>query len=218
MHLVGKPDGRPLAATSGQRQEECRLFHIVDPTTGQKFLIDTGAQVSVLPATKAERASTVLWRRLKAVTSKLSSHLKAVNGTHIPVYRQRSVTLNLGLRRIFRWVFLVAHVGSAIIGADFLTQHGLLVDVKRKRLIDSATNLFIHGIAVRATTDVALSCATVAKEPFAALIAEFPKLTSPPDWTQPVCHDIRHHIVTSGPPVLSRPRRLAPDKLKVARS
>lgn len=107
MHLVGKCIGRPLAVTSGRHQEQCRFFHIVNRTTRQKFLIDTGAKVSVLSATKAERTSTVLFR------------LKAVNGTHIPIYRQRSVTLNLGLRRIFQWVFLVADVRSAIIGADF---------------------------------------------------------------------------------------------------
>ncbi|XP_077553169.1 uncharacterized protein LOC144167911 [Haemaphysalis longicornis] len=42
---TGNGPGRPLAATSGSGpREECRLFHIVDRTTGQKFLVDTGAQ------------------------------------------------------------------------------------------------------------------------------------------------------------------------------
>lgn len=182
MRLDGKPAGRPLAATSGQGLEERRLFHVADHTTGQKFLIDTGAQVSVLPAARSERT-------LPAIL-----YLQAVNGTRIPVYAQRSLTLNLGLRRLFRWVFLVADAGSAIIGADFLAKHGLLVDLRHKRLLDSATSLSVQGIAAGATTDVAPSCAAVASEPFAALINEFPSLTSPPDWTQPVAHAIQHHI------------------------
>lgn len=145
-------------------------------------------------------------------------YLQAVNGTRIPVFRQRSLTLNLGLRRPFRWLFMVADVPSAIIGADFLTDHGLIVDVKRQRLLDATTYLSVKGIAAPGTTDLALSCATVSNEPFAALLREFPDITAPPNWKKPVCHDVRHHIVTVGPPAFFRPRRLAPDKLKVARA
>lgn len=206
MLLVGKPRGRPLTATSGQGLSECRLFYVVDRTTGQRFLVDTGAQVSILPATRSERLS-----------ASAIMYLQAVNGTRISVYKQRSLTLNLGLRRVFRWIFMVANVGCAIIGADFLTHHGLLVDVKRRRLLDATTFLSIQGIAAPATTVVARSFATVAEGPFAALLQEFPELTSPPDWNKPVKHDVRHHIPTKGPPVFSRPRRLAPDKDKVAR-
>ncbi|XP_077560446.1 uncharacterized protein LOC144175217 [Haemaphysalis longicornis] len=204
---TGNGPGRPLAATSGSGPiEECRLFHIVDRTTGQKFLVDTGAQVSVLPASRHDRNSSAVF------------YLQAVNGTRIPVFAQRSLTLNLGLRRTFRWIFAVADVRSAILGADFLTKHGLLVDVKRRRLLDSTTLLSVQGVVATAAADVAPSCATVAEEPFAALLKEFPTVTSPPDWTQPVTHDVRHHITTTGPPVFFRPRHLAPDRLKIARA
>ncbi|XP_075533613.1 uncharacterized protein LOC142566665 [Dermacentor variabilis] len=49
-------------------------------------------------------------------------------------------------------------------------------------------------------------------------VYNFPNLTRPPDWTKPVQHDVRHHILTTGPPVFARPRRLAPDKLKIVRA
>lgn len=207
MYVDGKRPGRPLTATSDLGTSvECRLFHVVDRTTGQRFLVDTGAQVSALPATRSDRAS------------RATSFLQAVNGTRIPVYKQRSLTLNLGLRRVFRWVFLVADVHTAILGADFLTKYALLVDLKRQRLLDSTTSLSVQGVSAKAADNVALSCATVADGPFATLLQEFPTVTAPPDWTRPVRHDVRHHITTTGPPVFFRPRRLAPDKYKVARA
>lgn len=112
--------------------------------------MDTGAQVSVLPATRSDRAS------------RATSHLQAVNGTRIPVYKQRSLTLNLGLRRVFRWVFLVADVRTAILGADFLAKHGLLVDLKLQRLLDATTLISVQGVSAEAAANLAPSCATVA--------------------------------------------------------
>ena len=34
---------------------------------------------------------------------------------------------------------------------------------------------------------------------------------------QPIQHDVTHHITTTGPPVSARTRRLAPERLKIAR-
>ena len=56
--------------------------------------------------------------------------LQAANGIPIPTYGTRSLTLNLGLRRPYRWVFIVADVKYPILGADFLGHHGLIIDVK----------------------------------------------------------------------------------------
>lgn len=91
----------------------------MDRTTGQQFLVDTGAEVSIIPARKSDRSIAP------------TSYLQAVNVSMIPVYKSQSLTLNLGLCCIFRWVFLVADVRRAIIGADFFNHHALLVDVKR---------------------------------------------------------------------------------------
>ena len=54
--------------------------------------------------------------------------------------------------------------------------------------------------------------------PYLTLLFQFPTLTpvcSPAD--SPIKHDATHHIITSGPPVSARPRRLAPEQLKIAR-
>ena len=53
---------------------------------------------------------------------------------------------------------------------------------------------------------------------YADLLRKFPSLTKP--FTFPVSSpsNTYHHIVTNGPPVFARARRLAPDKLKAAKA
>ncbi len=61
-------------------------------------------------------------------------------------YGTRSLTLDLGLRRTFRWVFIIANVKKPILGADFIHNFGLLVDVRHNRLSDTVTQLKVQGI------------------------------------------------------------------------
>ena len=49
------------------------------------------------------------------------------------------------------------------------------------------------------------------------MLAEFPNLLCPRATEQPCQHDVTHHICTTGPPVSARPRRLPPDRLRVAK-
>ncbi len=73
-----------------------------------KFLIDTGAEVSVIPPTQQQ------CRHLDK-----SNYLYAANRSTIKTYGEKVMTVNLGLRRQFSWNFIVADVSQAIIGADF---------------------------------------------------------------------------------------------------
>ncbi|CAH8612991.1 unnamed protein product [Schistosoma curassoni] len=52
---------------------------------------------------------------------------------------------------------------------------------------------------------------------FHALFEKFPVLTKPLEELPSVTNRVVHHIVTRGPPVTARPRRLAPDKLTFAK-
>ena len=71
--------------------------------------------------------------------------LQAANGSSIRTFGERSVQLDLGLAKSFTWKFTIAEVTKPIIGADFLRNFGLLVDVGRKRLMDAETFLTIPG-------------------------------------------------------------------------
>ncbi len=133
---VVKLAGRSLAATSVAGQPlQSSLFYVRDCSTSLRFLVDTGAEMSIVPPSRADRSSR-----------QGTFCLQAVNGSSITTNGVRSLTLNLGLRRAFTWVFMIADVQQPILGADFLYHFGLLVDLRHSILVDSTTQLQVHGI------------------------------------------------------------------------
>lgn len=168
-------------------------------------LIDSGADVSVMPFT---RAANILPTSIK---------LFAVNGTPIKVYGQKSIKLDLGLRREFSWTFIIADVSTHILGADFLRNFDLLIDLKRNRLIDNVTQLSSN--CAKEHTDPSLSIKTfIASSPYADLLSEFESITRLPLPGAIANATVMHHIDTAGPPIYARPRRLPADKLEAARA
>lgn len=65
--------------------------------------------------------------------------LSAANGTIIDTFGLKILEIDFNLRRKFVHSFMIASVNRPIIGADFLSKFGLLVDLKNKRLVDSQT-------------------------------------------------------------------------------
>ena len=194
------PDNRRGRGISHQS----RLFYITDVSTKQQFLIDTGAEVSVLPPRPSDR------------THRQGYDLQAANSSTIATYGTRSLTINLGLRRSFPWIFTIADVNHAIIGADFLRHLNLLVDLRTRSLIDAVTHLRVNGITspIPALSPV---YAPFPPTPFTKLLGENPDITRPTTKQTAVKHNVAHHILTRGPPCSSRPRRLPPERLKIAK-
>ena len=206
MRNVGKWPGRSLAATSVTGLLTSRLFYVSDKATGRRYLVDTGAEVSVIPPSRVERQ-----RKCDHLT------LQAVNNTSIRTYGKRSLTLDLGLRRTFRWVFVIADIKHPILGADFLRHFALLVDMCRHRLTDGLTHLLIQGVTCNTKS---LSPSVLPRKPMSTydkILAAFPSLVQPYTPEAPIRHDVTHHIEANGPPVSARARRLGPDRLRVAR-
>lgn len=143
--------------------------------------------------------------------------LFAANRTPIEVYGESLYTLDLGLRRAYLWNFIIADVGTAIIGADFLKHYHLLVDLHRKCLVDAETNLSTLGIPDQDQREPTLKVCD-ATSPTTRLLNEFPGLTtlSGPGTSLP--SEVTHRIETSGPPISARPRRLTPEKYSAARA
>lgn len=195
-----------MATSAAGHTHQSRLFFVTDRSSGYRFLVDTGAEVSVLPPSAAERK-----HRQDHQT------LQAVNNTSIATFGQRSLTLDLGLRRTFRWIFTVAEVKNPILGADFLRHFNLLVDVGHRQLSDASTHLSVQGIASHTPSP---SPTLIPREPdnaFEAVLLEFPSILQPGAGDVPVKHTVTHHIRTVGPPTKARTRRLAPERLQVAR-
>lgn len=123
--------------------------------------------------------------------------------------------LNLGLRRPLSWQFIVAAVKRPILGADFLRQHNLLVDLRAKKLIDKKTGLTINGcIANSAATPTVLTINLT--DPYHNLLQEYAEITSP-NFNNMKNSGVEHHIVTHGPPVYCKVRPLPPHKYQAAK-
>ncbi|UYV77636.1 hypothetical protein LAZ67_15001781, partial [Cordylochernes scorpioides] len=178
-----------------------RLF-ITHRRSAYLFLVDTGAEVSVIPP---------------PVKNARPSHrqLFAANGSIIHTFGERHLELDLGLGRLFRWPFIIADGGVSIIGADFLRHYGLTVDLRNHRLSDPVSSLHSNG-QVSPSPAVSIHL-TIANSPYSRILRQFPELTSQNLVKRPPRHSVTHHIVTKGPPIAAKPRRLPTDKLAAAK-
>ena len=194
-----------MATGTAGHQQPSRLFYVTDRPTGLQFLVDTGAEVSIVPPTPTDH-----------LHQQTGPSLQAVNNTTIETYGTRSLTLNLGLRRTFRWIFVIANVRKPILGADFLRHYELIVDVAHRKLSDGVTQLTVQGVV---STEASVSPSLLPKQvhnPYLTMLHDFPSLLKPYN-QQVVTHKVTHHITTTGPPVHLPTRRLSPERFDVAR-
>ena len=181
----GKRQGRrSVVALSAGRTG--RLLFIQDTISGRRFLCDTGAQRSILPALT-----------LDILADGFAPPLEAANGSPIRTYGTRHVTLCFGGQR-FSWDFITAKVAVPLLGADFLCAYGLLVDVKNRSLID-ATTFSSYTCALSGLDSIRLSSVLSQADEFHRLLAEFPVLTQPTFSSSTAKHGVEHHIATNGP-------------------
>lgn len=175
-----------------------------DRTSGYSFLVDTGAEVSVFPSTGRER-------RLNPP----GKILIAANGSEIRTCGTRQIALDLPLGK-FQWVFILADVSKPLLGADFLRANALLVDIKRRRLINAQT-FSSNSIGKIEQSAPQLNALASSASKYTRLLGEFPRITTPHFSESFPTHGVEHYIPTSGPPVHSKVRRLPPEKLEIAR-
>ena len=207
LHLLGKPSGPAINASfSGCSTISGRLFRITDPLTKLKFLIDTGAAVSIIPRSSLDR--------LKAP----EYTLQAVNGTPIATYGTRSLTLSLGLRQTFRWIFIIASVPQPILGADFLHHFHLILDVKNKKVFSNSTHVSTPCVKSEIPTSFKTISYLTQTAVNHSVLRQFPQLFKHRGDSLPVKHSVVHHIDTKGSPVFAKARRLAPDRYKIAKA
>lgn len=150
--------------------------------------------------------------------TKTKFELHAANNTTISTYGYIQLHLDFGLRRDFSWRFTVADVTKPIIGVDFLSHYNLLVDCRHHRLVDGVTNLSITAPHRNTSTETVTIKAVAGDTPFHQLLKLYPDITRPAGTPVEPKHNTKHHIrTTPGPPVSARPRRLAPDRLIIAK-
>ena len=112
-------------------------LHVRDEISGKNFLVDSGADVSLIPASTDDYRS-----------GRRGPPLTAANGSPIRSYGVRTLFLHLREHK-YRWQFIVADVRQHILGADFLRNHGLLVDIKNQCIVRNDNLSVIRGKPTR---------------------------------------------------------------------
>ena len=181
------------------------LLHVTDSIEGQKYLVDGGALLSIIPPTKSQRRN-----------GPNGMGLCAANGTKIDCFGSITKTICIG-NRSFTFNFTIANVRQRILGGDFLAQFylapnhrdGSLIDLDRMDVLPAT---FAHG-----AKSIPVTFINEVNDPYYKLLDSFPEILTPAFTPKEVKHGVRHHIPTNGHPVQSRARKLDPEKLKVAK-
>nr|VZH97629.1 unnamed protein product [Spirometra erinaceieuropaei] len=106
-----------------------RTFYACDRVTCRRFLVDAGAQISVILLTPSDRRF-----RTPGV------HLQAVNSPSISTFVNISLTVDTG-RRSLSWISVITDVPRVILDLDFPADFDLLVNCRRCRLFDLTIGL-----------------------------------------------------------------------------
>ena len=122
--------------------------------------------------------------------------------------------------RCLTWTFIVADADFNILSADFLAHHNLLVDMRQRRLVDPTTLECIRTNRLDTAVDGAfgahrVSIAKVSR--FTNLLIDYPSITQPEAFNAAPKHDVEHFIDAPGPPIRNQVRRLAPERLAIAK-
>ena len=141
------------------------LLCIADKQNKCNYLIDTGAAVSVLPGSCANR--TVDADSLPLVTA---------NNSTITTYGTSKRIVYVGLNREYSWTFFVADIKQPILGADFLIHYNLLVDLPDKCLRDMRTVLAIPA-TLSSIRPLSLNRIDSTHNEYTELLSQFPELT-----------------------------------------
>ena len=180
------------------------LLHVQDATTGVKFLVDTGAEVSiVLPKPEDLRKHP-----------QPNRSLVAANGSPIDTYGVKKLVLSIN-RANFTWTFRIAKAYVCILGADFMRAHALVPDLVNKRLICLKNLKVLQGLLMPAQR-VKITAISIQDE-FTTILRNRPALITPKFAPKKPKHTVKHYIITKGPPIKSKARRLNPEKLVIAK-
>ena len=155
--------------------------------------------------------------KVRGHVKKCTYELFAANNTCIATYGTIAVELNFSLRRSFKWRLVIADVSTPIIGIDFLSFYGLLVNARNKRLVDSTTNLSTIAYIRHLGSSENATVKTIGiQSEYHQLLTKYPDFTRLPVFGKETAkHSVLHYIKTTpGPPVYCKPRRLAPDRFK----
>ena len=190
---------------TGQNRDNF-LLHVIDTRRNEKWLVDGGALLSIVPPTP--------WQLKQGP---VGDDLRAANGSKIPCYGTIYRTLSIGGKE-FPFEFTVAAVSQRILGADFLANFYLAPNHRDAQLLclkDYSTLPAQHAPDAISTP---VNFISHSQDPCYKLLDSYPDILTPSFKIKDPEHGVRHHIPTEGFPVQSKARRLDQEKLAVAKA
>ena len=153
--------------------------------------------------------------------------LQAANGSDIDCFGLSDQNVCIG-DRTFYFTFIVADVTQPILGADFLAQNALAPNHRDGNLIDLndfSTILFNPDDQHKTQPSADCKSSRITdinfvdqqNDPYYQLLDNYPSLSDPSFKAKEVSHGIKHYIPTACNPIQSKARKLAPDKLEIAK-
>ena len=209
MYLVGKLGNRQEDAFSlPAGSTGSSLIYLHEELSNRRFLVDTGASISVFPSPTSDKSSGV--------------RLITADGSTVTCSRSRTIPLRFGTWNC-SWTFQLAPVSVPILDADFLRHHDLNVSVSRKKVFsDSSINGCKIDLPTSHPSPTSFFQAAFLSTPqcVSDLLSEFPDVLQSDGFTASTPrHKVPHHILTNpGPTVVSKARRLDPAKLAIAKA
>jgi hypothetical protein len=169
-------------------------------------LVDSGTSISILPHSSSAPST--------------GPHLVGANGKLVSAWGRRCQTVCFAGHN-FEFDFFLAAVATPIIGMDFLAKFELSIIPAKQQVLHTAsgrtftkasTSFFVSPWSPETAAAIAALPPQVQK-----LLEEFPSLLRPSAAPPKPLHGVVHHIDTgSVAPVLARPRRLDPEKHRIA--
>ena len=143
------------------------LLHVTDRIKGQKWLVDGGAVVSIIPPTASDK-----------VRGPNGIGLKAANGTHIKCYGTATHTLKIG-QQSFTYDFTVADVKQRIIGSDFLAYFYLAPNHRDAQLLNLQDFSSLPAEHAHGVTSPSINFVTQLEDPCYKLLDSYPEIITP---------------------------------------
>ena len=201
--IPGVPRSLPVKAEK-DTDVKISLMKIYCKKTQKRYLLDTGASVSLIPKEPNDKADPDYF-------------LKAANGSMIQTYGKQTIELDLGLGLPMKHKFIKGDVTEGILGADFMVKHGIILDMKRRTVTQESTGIR-KTLNASGSTEI-YNITEPHCEEAEELLAKYPGLIPKPGEPLGTPPDvgIEHEIDIVGRPPAMRARRLNPRMLEAAK-
>ena len=128
--LTAVGESYKIATANSNRHAKIFDVTLIIKNTSYQFLVDTGADISVVP-----------FSMFNPVYSNANRSLVSANNAAIKFYGDTPLSFNIQqLQENFKWTFAVADVTRPILGADFLSEHKIIVDCALRKIFRRTVN------------------------------------------------------------------------------